>query len=62
MKDDKPRVDLRYLVYYTLLWIAYIEDYYKIYKIPKVRYSKFLERTKWNSGEEKFRNTKFIYG
>ena len=28
---DKPRDDPKYLVYYTLLWIAYVDNYCKIY-------------------------------
>ena len=28
---DKLKDDLKYLVYYILLWIAYINNYYKIY-------------------------------
>ena len=34
-EDDKLRVNLRHLVYYTLLWIAYIDNHYNIYKKPK---------------------------
>ena len=28
---DKLRDNPKYLIYYTLLWIAYVDDYYKIY-------------------------------
>ena len=28
---DKLRDDPKHLIYYILLWIAYIDDYYKIY-------------------------------
>ena len=28
---DKLRDNPKYLIYYTLLWIIYIDDYYKIY-------------------------------
>ena len=28
---DKLRDNFKYLVYYILLWIAYVDDYYKIY-------------------------------
>ena len=38
LKDkDKLRVNLKHLAYYTLLWIAYIDNYYNIYRIPKVK-------------------------
>jgi len=36
LKDkDKPKVNLSYLVYYTLLWIAYIDNAYNIYRALK---------------------------
>ena len=36
-KQDKDRLrdDLKYLVYYMLLQIVYIDDYYKIYQYLK---------------------------
>jgi len=43
-EDDKLRVNLRYLVHYTLLWIIYIDNYYNIYKILKERNYKYLVR------------------
>jgi len=36
-EDNKLRVNLKHLVYYTLLWIIYIDDYYNIYKALKKR-------------------------
>jgi len=42
--DDKLRVDLKYLVHYTLSWIAYIDDYYNIYKVLKKRNYKYPVR------------------
>ena len=29
--EDKPKVNLKHLAYYTLLWIAYIDNLYNIY-------------------------------
>jgi len=43
-EDDEPRVDLKHPVYYTLLWIVYINDEYKIHRMPKVRNHKYLVR------------------
>ena len=38
LKDEnKLRVNLKYLAYYTLLWIAYIDNYYNMYRILKVK-------------------------
>jgi len=34
-ENNKLRVNLKHLVYYTLSWIVYIDDYYNIYKTPK---------------------------
>jgi len=42
--EDKPRVDLKHLAYYTLAWIAYIDNTYNIYRTPKDRYYKYLTR------------------
>jgi hypothetical protein len=41
---DKPRVDLKHLAYYILVWIVYIDDIYKIYKALKVKNRKYLVR------------------
>jgi len=60
-EDDKLRVNLKYLVYYTLLWIVYIDNYYNIYKTPKERNYKYLVRMYWMPSELKYRNIKFIY-
>jgi len=43
-EDNKLRVNLKYLVYYTLLWIIYIENYYNIYKALKKKNYKYLVR------------------
>ena len=52
LKDkDKPRVNLKYLAYYTLLWIAYIDNICKIYKALKVKNKKYLVRQYWMSDE-----------
>ena len=34
-KDNELRIDLKHLVYYMLLWIACVDDYYNIYKVLK---------------------------
>jgi len=61
-EDDKLRVNLKYLVYYILLWIVYIDNYYNIYKTLKKRNYKYLVRIYWIPSELKYKNTKFIYG
>ena len=42
--EDKLRVDLKHLAHYILVWIAYIDDRYKIYKALKVKNKKYLVR------------------
>ena len=38
LKDkDELRVNLKYLAYYTLSWIIYVDNYYNIYRILKVK-------------------------
>jgi hypothetical protein len=41
---DELRVDLKHLAYYILVWIAYIDNIYKIYKVLKVKNKKYLVR------------------
>jgi len=60
-EDNKPKVNLKYLVYYTLLWIIYIDNYYKMYKALKARNYKYLVRIYWMPSKLKYRNTKFMH-
>jgi len=61
-EDDKLRVNLKHLVYYILLWIVYIDNYYNMYKTPKARNYKYLVRIYWILSEVKYRNTDYMYG
>jgi len=60
-KDNKLRVDLKNLVYYTLLYIAYIDNYYRIYKALKKNY-KYLVRIYWILSKIKYKNVKYMHG
>jgi len=45
LKDkDKLRVNLKYIAYYTLSWIAYVDNIYNIYRAPKDKNWKYLVR------------------
>ena len=33
--EDKPQNNFKYLIYYTLSWIAYIDNYYKMHQYLK---------------------------
>jgi len=60
-EDNKLRVNLKHLVYYTLLWIVYIDNYYNIYKVLKKKNYKYLVRIYWMPSKLKYRNAKFMY-
>jgi len=60
-KNNKLRVNLRYLAHYTLLWIVYVDNYYNIHKAPKKKNYKYLVRMYWMSSKLKYRNAKFMY-
>jgi len=59
--DNKLRVNLKHLAYYTLSWIAYVDNYYNIYKALKKKNYKYLVRMYWITSKLKYRNAKFIY-
>ena len=60
-EEDKPRVNLKHLVYYILVQIIYIDNQYNIYKALKVKNKKYLVRIYQTLDERKYRNTKYIY-
>jgi len=43
-EEDKLRVNLKYAAYYTLLWIAYVDNIYNIYRVPKDKNQKYPVR------------------
>ena len=62
LKDkDKPRVNLKYLAYYILVQIIYIDNQYNIYKALKAKNKKYLVRIYQTLDERKYRNAKYIY-
>ena len=62
LKDkDKLRVDLKYLAYYILVQIIYIDNQYNIYKAPKAKNKKYLVRIYQTLNKRKYRNAKYIY-
>jgi len=45
LKDkDKLKVDLKYVAYYTLSWIACVDNIYNIHRAPKDKNWKYLVR------------------
>ena len=60
-KQDKLRVNLKYLVYYILVQIIYIDNQCDIYRTLKVKNKKYLVRIYQILDKQKNRNTKYIY-
>ena len=58
---NKPRVNLKYLAYYILAQIIYIDNQYNIYKAPKAKNKKYLVRMYQTPDKQKYRNAKYIY-
>ena len=62
LKDkDKPRVNLKHLVYYILVQIIYIDNQCDIYKALKAKNRKYLIRIYQTLDKRKYRNAKYIY-
>jgi len=60
-EDDELRVNLKHLVYYTLLWIAYIDNYCNMHEALKIRNYKYLVKMYWILSKTKYRNANYIY-
>jgi len=58
---NELRVNLKHIAYYTLLWIAYVDNICNIYRVPKDKNRKYLARMYWALEEKRFRNAKYIY-
>ena len=52
--DNKLRINPRYPVYYTLSWIACVDNYCSMHYTPKAKSSKYPRRTKWDKSKTKF--------
>ena len=59
--EDKPWDDFKHLVYYILLQIAYVDDYYKMHQYLKQKVKQYLKRIYWPQVSKQYRNTKFLY-
>ena len=60
--EDEPRVDLSHLAYYTLSWIAYVDNMYNMYRALKDKNWKYLIRVYQVLEEKRFRDAKYIHG
>ena len=59
--ENKLRVNLKYLAYYILAQIIYINNQYNIYKAPKAKNKKYLVRIYQTLDKRKYQNAKYIY-
>ena len=59
--EDKPQNNFKYLVYYMLSQIAYVNNYCRIYQYPKQKAKWYLERIYWLQVSKWYRNAKFLY-
>jgi len=60
-KNNKLRVNSKYLAHYTLSWIVYINNYCNIHKAPKARNYKYLVRIYWMLSKAKYRNANYMH-
>ena len=42
--EDKPQIDLKHSAYYTITWIAYVNNQCGMHKTPKKRMASFHKR------------------
>ena len=62
LKDkDKSRVNPSHLVYYILLWIAYMDNTCNIYRALKNKNRKYLIRIYQAPDKRKFRDAKYMH-
>ena len=63
-KQDKNKLrdNPKYLIYYTLLQIIYIDNHCKIYQYLKQQANRYLNKMYQPPVAAKYRNTKYIYG
>ena len=58
---NKPQNNPKYLTYYILSQIAYIDDYCKIYQYLKLKAKQYLKRMYQPQASKQYKNTKFLY-
>ena len=47
-KDNKPKVNLKYLVHHTLLQIVYVDNLCDMHLIPKKKLQRYPTRIYWS--------------
>ena len=59
--EDELKVDLRHSVYYTLLWIACVDDHCNLHYILKAKVGRYPRKMEWNDSKRKFQDTKIMH-
>ena len=59
--ENKLRVNPSYLAYYTLLWIACVDNICNMHRALKDKNWKYLVRIYWALEEKQFKNTKYMH-
>ena len=52
--EDKLRINLKHLAYYTLLWIICVDNYCNLYYVLKTKVGRYPRRIKWDNNKRKF--------
>jgi len=60
-EDNELKVDPKHLAYYTLLWIAYIDNYCDMHETLKIRNHKYLVKMYWMPSELKYKNADYMH-
>ena len=58
---DKLKINPKYLAYYTLLWIACVDNHCNLHYILKAKIGKYPRKMEWNNSEKKFWDTKVMH-
>ena len=59
--EDKPQNNPKYLVYYILSQIAYIDDYCRMHQYLKQKAKRYLKKIYQLQASRRYRNAKFLY-
>jgi len=59
---DELKVDLKHLVYYTLLWIACVDNHCNLHYVLKAKIGRYPRKIKWDNSEKKFWDIKVMHG
>ena len=59
--ENELKVNLKHPVYYTLLWIACVDNYCNLHYILKAKVGRYLRRMEWDNSKKKFWDAKVMH-